>query len=70
MDKWFISLLNYGSWGIFAFTMLTSLISAVLSGLLGLERSACRIENPCCCLCCLFLDYDPFDFCHKTSHKR
>ncbi len=38
MDSWFISLLNYGSWGIFGFTMLTALISAFLSGMIGLER--------------------------------
>lgn len=38
MDSWFISLLNYGSWGMFGFTMLTSIIAAILSGMIGLER--------------------------------
>lgn len=41
MDKWLISLTQneqLGQWGIFLFTILTSLIAAILSGVIGLER--------------------------------
>ncbi len=38
MDSWFISLLEIKEYGIFLFTLLTALVSALLSGLLGLER--------------------------------
>lgn len=38
MDAWFISLLDLGQYGIFLFVFLTCLVSALLSGLLGLER--------------------------------
>lgn len=38
MDSWFISLLQIKDYGIFLFTLLTAIVSAVLSGLLGLER--------------------------------
>ncbi len=38
MDSWFISLLQIKDYGIFLFTILTALVSALLSGLLGLER--------------------------------
>ncbi len=38
MDSWFISLLQIKDYGIFLFTILTALVAAFLSGLLGLER--------------------------------
>ncbi len=38
MDSWFISLLEINEYGIFLFTLLTALVAALLSGLLGLER--------------------------------